>query len=202
MGSNLHVAEQLPRTTGDEIKLVARTKCDPLAEGSERRRKVRFLEVIKPGDGGVGTIDTRVQHDCPERWEEHLKTRNIVERHSEQGEPINKSIAGQSAKGMQLIETRTERLLSERAVEIVRNVPETVAAGCPRKIGDQEAAARENPANAVCERWPGLDGGDGHSAGSRRLRARPGREKLLVAVIQDSAVCPEFQTNGACLGRF
>jgi len=96
-------------------------------------------------------IGACVELDCPERREEHVKTRHIVQRDSKQGEPINQSIAGECAQGMQLIQTRTERPFPKRTVKAVRNVPETVATGRPRQLGKREAAAGENPANAVSE---------------------------------------------------
>src|SRR5207245_928195 len=104
--SNLHVAKCPLCTAGDRVNPVAQTNCDPLADGSELHRKVWFPEVIKRWDRSVRMIDARVELDGPDRREEHLKARHVIQRDPKQCEPIHESIAGKCTQGPELIKTR------------------------------------------------------------------------------------------------
>src|SRR5882757_6452601 len=93
-----------------------------------------------------------------------LKGRDVVEGEAEKRKPVNKPITGKPAQRMQLIKTWAEGLLSEGAVEGVRNVSQAVLRPerCPRHIGQRKPACRQNSTNRIGKRQRATRGGAWH----------------------------------------
>jgi hypothetical protein len=98
-----------------------------LAERNKGCGKVWLLEVVEPWSGNARLVDAGIKFDRSKRGKVGLEARDIVERETENREPIHQAIAGEGTEREQLVKTWAEPAIAQRTIEIVRNVPDTAA---------------------------------------------------------------------------